>query len=63
MGKLNKGEKKIKGGNTPGRPRLVECQDHLGPEASPAVYLQLLDFAFATVEDGEELFVRFMGTN
>ena len=35
---------------------------YLGPEAPPTVYLQMLDSAFATVEDGEELFVRFMGT-
>ena len=44
---------------------LVPASDvirHLGPEASPTVYLQLLDSAFATVEDGEELFARFMST-
>lgn len=35
---------------------------HLGPEASPTAFLQILDSAFAPVEDGEELFVRFMGT-
>ncbi|CAI5648799.1 unnamed protein product, partial [Oreochromis niloticus] len=34
----------------------------LGPEATPADYLKLLDSAFGTVEDGEELFVRFMNT-
>uniref|UniRef100_A0A3Q2VPU6 Paraneoplastic antigen Ma-like C-terminal domain-containing protein n=1 Tax=Haplochromis burtoni TaxID=8153 RepID=A0A3Q2VPU6_HAPBU len=34
----------------------------LGPEATPADYLNLLDSAFGTVEDGEELFVRFMNT-
>uniref|UniRef100_A0A8P4GLL8 CCHC-type domain-containing protein n=1 Tax=Dicentrarchus labrax TaxID=13489 RepID=A0A8P4GLL8_DICLA len=44
---------------------LVPASDvikHLGPEAPPTAYLQMLDPAFATVEDGEELFVRFMGT-
>uniref|UniRef100_A0AAR2IR37 Paraneoplastic antigen Ma-like C-terminal domain-containing protein n=1 Tax=Pygocentrus nattereri TaxID=42514 RepID=A0AAR2IR37_PYGNA len=35
---------------------------HLGPEASPTCYLQLLDSAFGLVEDGEELFARFMNT-
>ena len=33
---------------------------HLGPEAPPTSYLQLLDSAFGLVEDGEELFARFM---
>ncbi|KAL3053059.1 hypothetical protein OYC64_005563 [Pagothenia borchgrevinki] len=32
----------------------------LGPHASPADYLQLLDSAFGTVDDGEELFAKFM---
>lgn len=44
---------------------LVPASDiirHLGPEAPPTDYLHLLDSAFATVEDGEELFVRFMNT-
>lgn len=35
---------------------------HLGPETSPLVYLQLLDSAFGTVEDGDELFAKFMNT-
>ncbi|XP_013879064.1 zinc finger CCHC domain-containing protein 12 [Austrofundulus limnaeus] len=34
----------------------------LGPDASPVDYLQLLESAFGTVEDGEELLVRFMNT-
>lgn len=44
---------------------LVPASDvvrHLGPEAPPTAYLHLLDSAFATVEDGEELFMRFMNT-
>lgn len=34
----------------------------LSPEAIPEAYLQLLDAAFGTVEDGEELFAQFMNT-
>lgn len=34
----------------------------LSPEATPETYLQLLDAAFGTVEDGEELFAQFMNT-
>ncbi|KAL3972569.1 DnaJ-like proiein [Sarotherodon galilaeus] len=44
---------------------LIPASDvvrHLGPEAPPSTYLQLLDSAFGTVEDGEELLVRFMNT-
>lgn len=44
---------------------LIPASDiirHLGPEAPPTAYLQMLDSAFATVEDGEELFARFMNT-
>lgn len=33
---------------------------HLGPEAPPTAYLHRLDSAFATIEDGEELFFHFM---
>lgn len=32
----------------------------LGPQASPTDYLQLLDSAFGTVDDGAELFAKFM---
>ncbi|KAK0131564.1 Paraneoplastic antigen Ma1 [Merluccius polli] len=34
----------------------------LSPESPPVAYLQLLDSAFGTVEDGEELFAQFMNT-
>ena len=34
----------------------------LSSEATPETYLQLLDAAFGTVEDGEELFAQFMNT-
>lgn len=35
---------------------------HLGSQALPSAYLQLLDSAYGTVEDGDELFAKFMGT-
>lgn len=44
---------------------LVPASDvvrHLGHEAPPTASLQLLVSVFSTVEDGEELFVRFMST-
>lgn len=35
----------------------------LGPQASPKEFLTLLDSAYATVEDGDELFARFLNNN
>lgn len=35
----------------------------LGPQALPQAYLTLLDSAYATVEDGDELFARFLNNN
>lgn len=35
---------------------------HLGPQAFPTTYLELLDSAFGTVEDGDELFANFLNT-
>lgn len=35
----------------------------LGPQASPKEYLTLLDSAYATVEDGDEPFARFLNNN
>ncbi len=35
---------------------------HLGPEATPSEYMQLLDSAFGTVEDGDEHLAKFMNT-
>ena len=35
----------------------------LGPQSSPRAYLQLLDSAFATVEDGDEIFAKFLSLN
>ena len=34
----------------------------LGPQASPTDYVQLLDSAFGTVDDGEKVFAKFMKT-
>ena len=35
---------------------------HLDPQARPSAYLELLDSAYGTVEDGDELYARFMST-
>ena len=35
----------------------------LGPKATSNAYLTLLDSAYSTVEDGDELFARFLNTN
>lgn len=40
----------------------ADIVNRLSPEAAPETYLQLLDAAFGTVEDGEELFAQFMNT-
>lgn len=34
----------------------------LGPDTVPALYLNVLDSAFAAVQDGEELFAQFLNT-
>ena len=43
-------------------PPASEMIKHLGPQAKPAAYLQLLDSAYGTVEDGDELYARFIST-
>ncbi|XP_054861590.1 uncharacterized protein LOC129347709 [Amphiprion ocellaris] len=35
----------------------------LGPHASPKAFLDLLDSAYATVEDGDEIFAQFLNVN
>lgn len=35
----------------------------LGPHSTPRAYLELLDSAYATVEDGDELFAKFLSLN
>ncbi|XP_067460352.1 zinc finger CCHC domain-containing protein 18-like [Thunnus thynnus] len=43
-------------------PPAADIVKGLRPESPPSAYLQLLDSAFGTVEDGEELFARFLNT-
>lgn len=43
-------------------PPAADVVKSLRPESPPATYLQLLDSAFGTVEDGEELFAQFLNT-
>lgn len=43
-------------------PPAADVVKGLRPESPPATYLQLLDSAFGTVEDGEELFAQFLNT-
>lgn len=40
----------------------AEMVMHLGPQAKPSAYLELLDSAYGTVEDGDELYAKFMNT-
>lgn len=40
----------------------ADIVNRLSSDATPEAYLQLLDAAFGTVEDGEELFAQFMNT-
>lgn len=43
-------------------PPASEMTKHLGPQAKPLAYLELLDSAYGAVEDGDELYARFMNT-
>ncbi|XP_067427015.1 uncharacterized protein [Thunnus thynnus] len=43
-------------------PPAADVVKGLRPVSPPSAYLQLLDSAFGTVEDGEELFARFLNT-
>ncbi|RXN02809.1 zinc finger CCHC domain-containing 12-like protein [Labeo rohita] len=43
-------------------PPAADVVKGLRPESPPAAYLQLLDSAFGTVEDREELFAQFLNT-
>lgn len=43
-------------------PPASDFTKHLGSQASQLAYLKLLDSAYGTVEDGDELFARFLGT-
>lgn len=43
-------------------PPAVDLVRHLSHDTLPAIYLQTLESAFGTVQDGEELFAKFMDT-
>ncbi|KAK7883207.1 hypothetical protein WMY93_029381 [Mugilogobius chulae] len=43
-------------------PPAADVVRHLNPNSSPAEYLQLLDSAYGTVQDGGELFAKFLDT-
>ena len=43
-------------------PPAADLVKSLGPNALPATFLHILDSAYATVEDGEELFAKFLNT-
>lgn len=43
-------------------PPAADMIKHLSPDTLPDVYLQQLDSAYGTVQDGDELFAKFMGT-
>ena len=41
-------------------PPAVDMVRHLTPDTPPMVYLQILDSAYGTVQDGDELYAKFM---
>ncbi|KAK7899349.1 hypothetical protein WMY93_020202 [Mugilogobius chulae] len=43
-------------------PPAADMIRHISPDSLPSVYLQILDSAYGTVQDGEELFAKFMDT-
>lgn len=43
-------------------PPATDLTKHLGSQAKPSEYLTVLDSAYGAVEDGDELFARFMNT-
>lgn len=44
-------------------PPAANFVKHLGPSSTPHEYLALLDSAYGIVEDGDELFAKFLTTN
>lgn len=40
----------------------IDIVKHLTPESPPSVYLEILDSAFGTVEDGDDLFAKYLNT-
>lgn len=43
-------------------PPAADMVKHLRPDTQPTVYLQTLDSAYGTVQDGDELYAKFMDT-
>lgn len=43
-------------------PPAADIVKHLGPQALPSAYIELLDSAYGTVADGDECFAKFLGT-
>ncbi|KAK7891133.1 hypothetical protein WMY93_023096 [Mugilogobius chulae] len=43
-------------------PPAADLVKSLGPDTLPSMFLSVLDSAYATVEDGEELFAQFLNT-
>lgn len=43
-------------------PPAADLVKGLGPNSLPTMFIQVLDSAFATVKDGEELFAQFLNT-
>ena len=43
-------------------PLAAEMAKHLSPQANPSAFLELLNSAYGTVEDGDELYARSMST-
>lgn len=43
-------------------PPAADMVKHLRPDTPPTVYLQTLDSAYGTVQDGDELYAKFMDT-
>lgn len=44
-------------------PPAAQVVKTLGPQATPSLYLNLLDSAYGTVVDGDELFAKFLNTH
>lgn len=44
-------------------PPAANVVKHLGPNSTPHDYLCLLDSAYGTIDDGDELFAKFLNTN
>lgn len=40
----------------------IDIVKHLTPDSPPSVYLEILDSAFGTVEDGDDLFAKYLNT-